>query len=70
VTEHAGSHDPGRVIELRRASLERAGFAPGAAAALAEQVDIPLADALALVRAGFPPDVAYEMLTSGERPVF
>jgi hypothetical protein len=70
VTESAERHDPERVVELRRASLERAGFGPGAAAALAEDVDLPLADALALVRAGFPPDVVYEMLTSGERPVF
>jgi hypothetical protein len=37
---------------------------------LAERVEIPLADALALRKAGFPPDVALAMLTSGDRPVF
>jgi hypothetical protein len=31
---------------------------------------VPLQDALALRKAGFPPDVALVMLTSGNRPVF
>lgn len=59
-----------RVVELRRASLERAGFRPEAAEELAARVELPLHDALRLVKAGFPPDVAFGMLTSGERPVF
>lgn len=62
--------DPTRVVELRRASLERAGFDPESAGTLAERVEIALADALALRRAGFPPEVVLAMLTSGERPVF
>jgi hypothetical protein len=57
-------------VELRRASLERAGYDPATARALAERVEIPLQDALALRRAGFPPDAAYVMLTSRDRPVF
>jgi hypothetical protein len=37
---------------------------------LAVRTDIPLQDALALRRAGFPPDAALSMLASQERPVF
>ena len=66
----SAEHDPERVVQLRLAALERAGYDPGAARTLAERVEIPLQDALALRRAGLPPDVAVEMLTSGDRPVF
>lgn len=66
----SGEHDPERVVELRRASLERAGYDPETAGALAERLDIPLQDALALRKAGFPPEVALAMLGSGDRPVF
>jgi hypothetical protein len=66
----SAEHDPERVVQLRLSSLERAGYDPAAARALAERVEIPLQDALALRRAGLPPDVAFEMLTSGDRPVF
>jgi hypothetical protein len=59
-----------RVVELRRASLERAGYDPATADVLARRTDLPLRDALALRRAGFPPDAALSMLTSQERPVF
>jgi hypothetical protein len=62
--------DLARVVELRRAALERAGYDPRTAGALAVRTDIPLQDALALRRAGFPPDAALAMLASGERPVF
>jgi hypothetical protein len=61
---------PARVVELRRASLERAGYDPETARALAERLEIPLRRALELRKAGFPPDVALAMLTSGDRPVF
>lgn len=64
------AHDSERVVELRRASLERAGFDRRSAEDLAARIDLPLQDALNLVKAGFPPEVAYGMLTSGERPVF
>jgi hypothetical protein len=64
------SHDPERVAQLRLASLERAGYDRESARVLAERVEIPLRDALALRRAGLPPDVALELLTSGDRPVF
>jgi hypothetical protein len=52
------AHDPERVVELRRASLERAGYDPASARELAGR------------KAGFPPDVARGLLTSGDRPVF
>ncbi len=64
------THDPDRVVELRRASLERAGYDSETAGSLAERTDIPLQEALALRRSGLPPDVAFELLTSGDRPVF
>lgn len=66
----SGEHDPERVVELRRGSLERAGYDPESAATLAGRLEIPLQDALALRKAGFPPEVAVAMLTSGDRPVF
>lgn len=69
-TGDAGQHDPLRVVELRQESLERAGFQAMQAGELAGRVEIPLQDALQLLKAGFPPDVAFEMLMSGERPVF
>jgi hypothetical protein len=69
-TPGSGAHDPVRVVELRRASLERAGYDPDTADTLAKDTDIPLPDALALRRAGFPPDVALAMLRSRDRPVF
>lgn len=65
-----GAHDPERVVELRRTSLERAGYDPESAALLAERIEIALQDALALRKAGLPPEVALEMLISGDRPVF
>ncbi len=66
----AETHDPERVVELRRASLERAGYDQASARELAGRIDISLQEALQLARAGFPPDVARGMLTSGDRPVF
>jgi len=48
----------------------RAGYDPASAEAIAGRIEIPLPDALALRRAGFPPDAAYAMLTSCDRPVF
>ena len=67
---HVAPSPPTRVVELRRASLERAGYDPETAEALAGRLDIPLPDAVALRRAGFPPDAAFAMLTSQDRPVF
>jgi hypothetical protein len=62
--------DPVRTIELRRAAFERAGFSAEAARELAERQEIDLRSALSLVKHGFPPEVAYELLRAGDRPVF
>lgn len=62
--------DPRRVAALRRAALERAGYDPETAGALADRFEIPLRDALALRKAGYPPAAALAMLTSDSRPVF
>jgi hypothetical protein len=67
----AGAHDPSRVVELRRASLERAGYTAAQADALARRLDLDLQDALAPRRQGLPPEVAYELVLSrGGRTVF
>lgn len=50
-------------IELWRAQeFERAGFRPGDAVELAARFDIDLHDAVGLVRAGCPHDVALQIL--------
>jgi hypothetical protein len=66
-----GAHDPQRVIELRRAALERAGYTAEQAAELAHRLEIDLQAALAPRRQGMPPDVAFELaLGRGGRTVF
>ena len=64
--------EPGeeRVVELRRQAFERAGFSPEAARELGGRIDLDLQQSLALVKHGFPPELAYEMILSGNRPVF
>lgn len=62
--------DRERVVALRLRALERAGYDAATAQTIAERLDIKLPDALALRKAGFPPDAALAMLTGGSRPVF
>lgn len=62
--------DSERVVALRRQALERAGYGPGAAAELAERLDVDLQYAVSLTKHGFPAEVAYELVRSGARPVF
>ena len=62
--------DPERVIALRLRALRRAGYGPEAAADIAGLLDIDLQQAVAFAKHGFPPEVAWEMLRSGSRPVF
>jgi hypothetical protein len=64
--------EPGeeRAVELRRQAFLRAGFSPVAARDLAGRLDLDLQQSLALVKHGFPPELAYEMILSGSRPVF
>jgi hypothetical protein len=66
----ASPPDPERVVELRRQALERAGYRPEHARALAERLEVDLQQAVSLPKHGFPPDVAYELIVSGSRPVF
>jgi hypothetical protein len=69
-TPPASPANPERVIELRRQALERAGYRPEHACALAERLEVDLQHAASLPKQGFPPDVAYELIVSGSRPVF
>jgi hypothetical protein len=64
-------HDPQRVVGLRRAALERAGYAPEQAVDLARRLEIDLQAALEPRRQGLPPDVAYALVLDGAgRTVF
>jgi hypothetical protein len=51
-----------RVNAWRAAELERAGYAPAAAAKLAERHDVDLHQAIDLVRQGCPHEVALSIL--------
>lgn len=63
--------DPARVVALRQASLERAGYTPEQALDLAQRLEIDLQTALAPRRQGLPPDVAHAIaLAGGGRTVF
>ena len=66
----ATASDPERVLRLRLEALRRAGYGEETAADLAARPEVALPTALSLVKQGFPPEVAYEMLRSGARPVF
>jgi hypothetical protein len=70
VAETPAGPDSERVRALREQSLLRAGFLPEHASDLARRDDVDLQSARALVDHGFPPEVAYQMLVSGRRPVF
>lgn len=63
--------DEKRVVELRRASLERAGYTREQALDLARRLEIDLHAALAPRRQGLPPEVAHALvLSGGGRTVF
>jgi len=63
--------DRDRVVALRRASLERAGYTPEQALDLACRLEIDLQTALAPRRQGLPPDVAHAIALAGAgRTVF
>jgi hypothetical protein len=51
-----------RVIQWRRAALERAGYDAPGAKALAERLDIDLHRATDLLRSGCPADMALQIL--------
>ncbi len=63
--------DEERVVALRCASLERAGYTRKQALDLARRLEIDLQAALAPRRQGLPPDVAHALvLSGGGRTVF
>ncbi len=51
-----------RLVQWRRAALERAGFDPASAAAVAERLDVDLHAATDLLRSGCPPETALRIL--------
>ena len=51
-----------RVVRWRSQELERAGFAPAAAAELAERADVDLHRAIELLESGCPAELALEIL--------
>jgi hypothetical protein len=51
-----------RVERWRAEALERAGYSPDAAAALAARLDIDLHHAIGLLENGCPPDTALRIL--------
>lgn len=54
--------EAGRVVDWRRAELERAGYDMEAAAALAPRVDVDLHVAVDLLRSGCPAETALQIL--------
>ena len=51
-----------RIERWRREALERGGYPPEAAAALARRHDVDLHAAVALLTRGCPPDIALKIL--------
>jgi hypothetical protein len=54
--------EAGRVVDWRRAELERAGYETGAAAEIAARVDVDLHYAVDLLRRGCPHETALQIL--------
>ncbi len=51
-----------RIVRWRSEELERAGYAPDGAAALAARLEVDLHEAIDLVKGGCPPDIAVKIL--------
>jgi hypothetical protein len=51
-----------RIVRWRSEELERAGFSPDGAAALAARLEVDLHEAIDLVKSGCPPDIALRIL--------
>ena len=62
VDERERGSEPRRVMLWRQAELERAGFDPAAAAAIAERLDVDLHTATDLLRSGCTPETALKIL--------
>lgn len=59
-----------RLVRLRRDALERSGFPAAQAEAIARRLDIDYLQAIGVLRQGFPPEVAADLLLAGHRSVF
>jgi len=51
-----------RIVRWRSEELERAGYAPDGAKAMAARLEIDLHEAIDLVKRGCPPDIALRIL--------
>jgi hypothetical protein len=51
-----------RIVRWRSEELERAGYAPDGAAALAARLEVDLHEAIDLVKSGCPADIAVRIL--------
>jgi hypothetical protein len=51
-----------RIVRWRSEELERAGYSPDGAAALAARLDIDLHEAIDIVKRGCPADIALRIL--------
>jgi hypothetical protein len=51
-----------RIVRWRSGELERAGYSPDGAAALAARLEVDLHEAIDLVKRGCPPDIAVKIL--------
>jgi len=51
-----------RIVRWRSEELERAGYSPDGAAALAARLEVDLHEAIDLVKGGCPPDIALRIL--------
>jgi hypothetical protein len=54
--------EAGRVVDWRRAELERAGYDTPAASEIAARMDVDLHRAVDLLRRGCPPETALQIL--------
>lgn len=54
--------EAGRVVDWRRAELERAGYDTPAASEIAARMDVDLHHAVDLLRRGCPPETALQIL--------
>jgi len=51
-----------RIVRWRGEELERAGYSPDGAAALAARLEVDLHEAIDLVKRGCPPEIAQRIL--------
>ena len=62
VDQREEENEAERVVRWRRAELERVGFDPLAAGAIAERLDVDIHIAAGLLHRGCPPEIALKIL--------